>query len=117
MMMMMMMIVDNFQIWNKKEHNIIIWRVIRSQIGPSILMGCLYFEIFEWFCLQISSDTQYFLSFCLSHSDRGLTVVIVYCFYIWNKKGYNIIISSVIRSYIGPMYWDTLYIHILHGQK
>ena len=25
-----------------------------------ILMGCIYFESFEWFCLQISHDRKYF---------------------------------------------------------
>ena len=37
---------------------------------------------FEWFCLQISSDTKYYFLFC----DRGLIVVKIYYFQIWNKK-------------------------------
>ena len=42
-----------------------------------------------------------------SHSDRGLIIVIVYYFQIWNEKGYNIIISSVISNYMGPIYIET----------
>ena len=25
-------------------------------------MGCIYFDSFEWLCLQVSSDTKYFSS-------------------------------------------------------
>ena len=42
------------------------------------------------------------------HCDRGLIVVIVYYFQIWNKKDHNIIISRVISSHMGPMYIETM---------
>ena len=74
-------------------------------------MGCIYFESFEWFCLQINSDTQYFFLSCSRHCDWGLIVVIEYYFQIWNKKEHNIIISRVISSHMGPMYIETPYIN------
>ena len=39
---------------------------------------------FEWFCLQISSDANFFS--CPRHCHWGLIVVTVYYFQIWNKK-------------------------------
>ena len=41
-------------------------------------------QFFGWFCLQISRDAKYFFLSCLRHCDRGLIVVIVYYFQIWN---------------------------------
>ena len=38
----------------------------------------LFWDSFEWFCLQISSNTKYFFLFCPRHCDRGLIVVIIY---------------------------------------
>ena len=80
----------------------------------------LFWDSFEWFCLQISSDAKYF--FLLDkHCDRGLIVVIVYYFQIWNKKEHNIIISRAISGHMGgvPIYIETPYIflHILSEQK
>ena len=46
---------------------------------------------------------------CPKHCDRGLIVVIVYYFQIWNKEEHNIIISSIICSHMGLMYIETLY--------
>ena len=67
----------------------------------------LLWDRFEWLCLQISSEEECFLS-CPRRCDRGLTVVIVYYFQIWNKK--DIIISRVISCHEGSMYIDTCYI-------
>ena len=50
----------------------------------------------------------FFLS-CAKHCDRGLTVVIVYYFQIWNKKE-HIMISKVISRKEGPMYIEIPYI-------
>ena len=67
----------------------------------------LFWDIFKWFCLQISSDTKYFFLSCPRYCDWRLIVVIVYYFQIWNKKKHNIISSRVISSHIGPMYIET----------
>ena len=73
-------------------------------------MSCIYFEtVLEWFCLQISSDTKYFVLFGPRHCQQGLIVVIVYYFQIWNKKEHNSIYSRVISSYMGPMNIETPY--------
>ena len=37
-----------FQIWNKKEHNIIISRVISSQIGPMYIDTRYIYSYTEW---------------------------------------------------------------------
>ena len=39
-----------------------------------------------------------------------IIVVIIYYFYIWNKKEHNIICDRVICNHIGPMYIETPYI-------
>ena len=58
---------------------------------------------FKWFSFQRSSDANYIFLSCPRHCDRGLIVVIVYYFQIWNRKEYNIIISRVISSHMGPI--------------
>ena len=73
----------------------------------------LFWDSFEWFCLQINSDAKYFFLSCPRYyriKYQGLIVVIGYHFQIWNKKEHNIIISWVIRSNMGPMYIETPYI-------
>ena len=62
-----------------------------------------------FFFLQISSDVAYFFLSCPKHCDRGLIVVIVYYFQIWNKKEHNIISGRIITSCVGPIYNTTLY--------
>ena len=47
---------------------------------------------------------------CSSHYDRGLIVVIVYYFQIWNLKEHIIISSRVINSPMGPIYIKTSFI-------
>ena len=61
-----------------------------------------YFHSFEWFCLQISSDTNIFSSLV-----QGFIVVRICYFQIWNKKEHNIIISRIISSHMGLMYNET----------
>ena len=56
----------------------------------------LFWDSFEWFCLQTSSEAKYIFLSCPRHWDEGLIVVIEYYFQIWNKKEYNIISSRVI---------------------
>ena len=68
----------------------------------------LFWDSFEWFCFQVSCDAKYFSS---RHCDRGLIVVIIYYFQIWNKREHSIIISRVISSHMGPMFIETLYIN------
>ena len=46
---LIVIIVNNIQIWNKKEHNIIISKIISSHMGPLYIMtscikGCINFE-------------------------------------------------------------------------
>ena len=71
----------------------------------------LFWDSFQWFCLQISRDTKYFLS-CPRHCDQRLIVVIVYYFQIWNKNE-HIISNRVISSHVGPMFKIQLcyYVH------
>ena len=68
----------------------------------------LFWDSFQWFCLQISSDAKYFFLSCPRHCNQGL-IVIVYYFQIWNKKEPNIIISKVISSHMGHLYIETPY--------
>ena len=42
------------------------------------------------------------------HCDRGLIVVIIEYFQIWNQKEHNIIIIRIINSHMGSMYIETL---------
>ena len=65
----------------------------------------LFWDSFEWFCLQIRSDIKYPPP-CPRHCDQELIVVIVYCFQIRNKKEHSIIIYRVISSYTGLIYID-----------
>ena len=60
---------------------------------------------FEWFCLQMNSDTKYFSPYP-RYCDQGLIVFIIYYSQIWNKKNAT---SLVIKSHGSPVYWDTLY--------
>ena len=104
-----------FQIWNKREHNIMISRVISSHIGPMYIETPyinglhLFWDSFEWFCLQISNDAKYFFLPCPRHCNRWSIVAIVYYFQIWNKKEHNIISSRLISSQMGPLYIETPY--------
>ena len=50
--------------------------------------------------------TQNIFLSCPRYCDRGLIVVRVYYFQIWNKKEHTIIINRVISSHMGPMYID-----------
>ena len=59
---------------------------------------------FEWICFQINSDGKYFFFSCPKNCDQGLIVVIVYYFQIW--------LSRVISSHMGPMYIETPYIYM-----
>ena len=73
----------------------------------------LFWDSFEWFCLQISSNAKIFFLSCPRHCDRGLIVVIVYYFQIWNKKEHNNIVCRFISSHMGPIYIQTyIYIYI-----
>ena len=71
----------------------------------------LFWDSFEWFCLQINRR-KIFFCYCPRHCDQGLIVVIVYYFWIWNKQEHNIIISRVICSQMGPIYIEIPYIYI-----
>ena len=65
---LIVVIVYYFQIWNKEEHSIISSRVMSSYMGPMYIETYyinrlhLFWESFEWFCLQKSSDARYFSS-------------------------------------------------------
>ena len=48
------------------------------------------------------------------HWDRGLIVVRVYYFQIWNE---HIFLSGVISSHLGLFYWDTQYIYIYYYEN
>ena len=71
-----------------------------------------FWESFEWFYLQKSCDEKYFSSLVQGKGDRGLILVIIYYFQIWNEKEHNIIISRIINTHTGPMYIDRPYICI-----
>ena len=92
--------------------------MLRNHMGMVVLRAFhinrlhLFWDKFEWFCHQISSDAKYFFLSCRKHWDWRLIVIIVYYFQIWNKKEHNIIISSrVISSYMGPMLIEILYLY------
>ena len=73
----------------------------------------LFWDSFEWFCLQISSEAKYVFLSRPRYCDRGLIVVIVYHFQIWNKKKHSLIISRVISCHMGAyVYGDSLSIYI-----
>ena len=79
----------------------------------------LFWDSFEWFCLQISKWRKIFFFSGLRRkifffSDRGLIVIIEYYCLIRNKKEHNISSSRVINSHMGPMYIETpdIYIYI-----
>ena len=90
-------------------HAIFFW--VSSLSNKSLNLFCSH--SFEWFCLQISHDAKHFFVSCPRHCDRVLIVVIVYYFQIWNKKKHNIIISRLISSHMGPMFFETLCTYIL----
>ena len=48
-----------------------------------------------------------FSSLVLDIVYRGLIIVIVYYFQIWNKNYYKIIIIRVINSHMGPVFTET----------
>ena len=73
----------------------------------------LFWDSFEWFYCQISSEAKYFFPFLPRQCDQGSILVIVYYFQIWNKKA-HIIIRRVIRCHMAPMYIETPYINGLH---
>ena len=64
----------------------------------------IFWDSFEWFCLQISSDANYFFLPCPRHYDRGLIDVTVHNFQIWNKK------EHIINSHMSLIYIETPYI-------
>ena len=77
-----------------------------------IIMSCIYFErILNDFVSKKEKAPNIFFSGPRLY-DRELVVVLVYYFQIRNKKEYNIIISRVTSSHMGPVYIETLYIYI-----
>ena len=92
----------HFQIWNEKEYNIIINRVNNSHVGPMYMEKPyinglhLFWNSFEWFCLQISTDAKYFLLSCPRHCDQELIVVIVFYFQIWNEKNISLSLEELL---------------------
>ena len=73
-------------------------------------MGCIYFvDSFTCFCLQINGDAKYYFLSCPSHYDRGLIVIRVYYFQIWNKENNIIIIRRIIICHMVTMYIETHY--------
>ena len=62
-----------------------------------------FLHSFEWFCLQINSDINYF---CVFSNALWLRIT-VYCSQIWNRKEHNLLSSRVISSQMGPTYTDT----------
>ena len=72
----------------------------------------LFWDSFDWFCLQISSDTKYCFLPCPRHFDRRLIAFIVWYYQIWNRKGHNIIINRFISSQMSLMYIETPYINL-----
>ena len=46
----------------------------------------LFWDSFEWFCVQIISDTKYISLSCPRNCNWRLIVVKIYYFQIWNKK-------------------------------
>ena len=61
-------------------------------------------DSFEWFCLQISSDANYFFLFGPRHCDQGLIVIIVYYFQIWNKKNTTLLLVELLTMSIETPY-------------
>ena len=55
----------------------------------------LFWDSFEWFCPQISSDAKSFFFSCPRHCDQWLIVVIVYYFQIWNKKNTRLLLVEL----------------------
>ena len=53
----------------------------------------LFWDSFEWFCLLINNNAKYFFFSCPRCCDRGLIVVIVYYFQIWNKKEFEFLMA------------------------
>ena len=67
----------------------------------------LFWDSFEWFYLQISSDTKYFFLSYSRNYDQGLIVITVYYFQIWNKKKNTTLLLVELLSHMGPMYIET----------
>ena len=117
---------------DKISHRIHIVRISCSQLPARSGIFCLLVEVVYWPCglinLFFSGDNCHvklpakflaqfwmivspnkswrkivFLS-CPRHSDRGLVVVIIYYFQIWNKKEQKIIMSRVISSHMVGLY-------------
>ena len=61
--------------------------------------------------------TQNIFLSCPNHCDKGLILIIVYFFWIWNKKEHNVIFSWVISSHIGPKYVESPYIYIIQTNE
>ena len=68
----------------------------------------LFWESFEWFCLQISSDAKYFFLSCF---DWGLMVLIVYYFQIWNKN--NTLLFVELLAWVPCILRHPIYIYIV----
>ena len=63
-----------------------------------------------FFLLQISSAAKYFFLSFPRHWDRGLIVVILYYFQIYEKE--HNIICRVINNHMSPMYTETPYMYV-----
>ena len=98
---LIVVIVYCFQIWNIKENNMIISRVISSHMNPVCI-------------IYIYVKTQNIFLSCPRHFDRGLIVVIVYSFQNWNKKEHDIIFRRVVSRHVDPIYIETPCINGLH---
>ena len=69
----------------------------------------LFWDSFEWFCLQISSDAKYFCPLLSKALWSRINSCYRMLFLIWCKNEHNII-SWAISSYMGAMYIETPYI-------
>ena len=67
----------------------------------------LFWDSFEWICLQIKSEANNFSSLVQDIVIDDWIVIVVYYFQIWKTKENNIFISRVISSHMGPMYIET----------
>ena len=65
----------------------------------------LFWDSFEWFCLQINNDAKYFFLSMWSRINSCYSIL----FSNLKQQKTNIIISRVIRSHMGPIYIETLY--------
>ena len=105
-------------LWYQLPGHAIFFDFLVSVINHYHINGLhVFWDNFEWFYLQLSSDAKYCFLFCPRHCDQRLIVVIVYYFQIWNKKEHNIIIIRVSRSYMGPMYIEIPCIYNFKTEK